>query len=235
MGQFTVGYGFGGPGGGGWGQGGSGAGGMDMSLINQFLQQSSTSGAAPQVEPLQGEFMKRLMASLDNPGMSKDAIESMINQGTEEISESESRAKRNLEQQAAAMGFGTSGARAAGQEKQLSDYSGQRANLARDVRLGAEQDRSNKQTQALGMAGNYLTAQQGRADKAQDRMMSLMQQSMQSAGAAGGMANSADPYAKYRSQMSTGPIRGSQAPKSTGIPTMMHSTFSSPDKQKFGH
>ena len=68
--------------------------------------------------------------------------ESLINKGTEEIGESQMNDAMRLQQQAAAMGFGNSGGLQQGAQAQAAAYSGQRANLARDVRSEADRYKS---------------------------------------------------------------------------------------------
>lgn len=150
--------------------------GPQSNISSDYQQLLNSSQGDPNLDALGGEFSSALLAALKGQGgISDAAVEGIINQGTEEISESESRAGRQLRDTANAMGFGEGGARIAGQALQGGQYAGMRANLGRDVRLAAEQDRANKQAQAMGMAGSYIGQERNRAAGTTAQAKAMMQ------------------------------------------------------------
>ena len=95
------------------------------------------------------------------------ATESAINRGTEEISESEREAGRVAGQAAAAAGVSNPADLQRGQQRLQSQYSGQRANLARDVRLHQADKQRGEDSSMFGrmFAYSQATRQNERQDK----------------------------------------------------------------------
>lgn len=109
---------------------------------------------------LEGQFTSQLSGLMQNPGMDQATTEGIINQGTEGISESQQADQLALKREANAAGFGQSGSLQAGQAAQAQAYSGQRANLARDVRLAAAENAKKNQMATLGLTADWLGQQQ---------------------------------------------------------------------------
>ena len=125
-----------------------------------------------------GGYEERLGEMIAKPGIDERTVEQIISRGTEESAEGEAEARQRLGEEAAAMGFGRSGAAQAGQAALATGYAGQRANLARDARIEAEKQRRAELGQTMGTATDYLSRYFG--DRAQDEGAG--------AGAAGGAA-----------------------------------------------
>jgi len=86
------------------------------------------------------------------------ATESAINKGTEEISESEREAQRVAGQAGAAAGVSNPADMQRGQQRIMSQYSGQRANLARDVRMRQADQQRGEDASMFGRMFAYSQA-----------------------------------------------------------------------------
>lgn len=157
----------------------------NQNRIRDMLTGGSAAGAAAGAgqdanAPIRDLFLKQMSGLLSKPGLTEAEIEGIINKGTEEISESERDAALRSKQLAASMGFTGGGGEMKGERELSQGYSGQRANLARDVRLEAARDRMNRIENALGIAGGFLGRQDAASQAAQDRMLNfLMNQKFQ--------------------------------------------------------
>lgn len=92
---------------------------------------------------------------------SGNRAESMINAGTEELAESEREALRTAGQSAAAAGVTDPADLQRGQQRVMSTYAGQRANLARDIRSSEaeRQAREDMERQRLAMEQQRMDAE----------------------------------------------------------------------------
>jgi len=97
------------------------------------------------------------------------ATESAINKGTEEISESEREAQRVAGQAGAAAGVTNQADMQRGQQRIMSQYSGQRANLARDVRMRQADQQRGEDASMFGRMFAYSQAGERAKERAQDR------------------------------------------------------------------
>jgi hypothetical protein len=118
---------------------------------------------------LEGQFTSKLMEMMNTPGISEKTTEGIINRGTDEINAGQMDAQRNLTQMANAMGFGTGGGNLAANRQLATDFGGQRANLARDVRLDAAMKNAQSQYQSLGLASDWLGRQKAIEAQAQSQ------------------------------------------------------------------
>lgn len=139
----------------------------------------------------------RLKGQLENPGISAQTEQKMVNRATDQISEREASTRQQLTDRVAAMGGSNSGAMQQGLRKVASEYGGQIAKTGSDIRVGVEQDRQNRLYAALGLSGSYLSqledrqAADARMRAAEDRADGRAQ--MVSGG--GGGAPNATPFA----------------------------------------
>ena len=137
------------------------AAGAQGALLSQTNPQNSASTHAGGMGlnlPLHGAFSNSLTNFLANPGWSEKTVDNMINRGTDEIAERERSARMDLSDKAAAMGATESGGMSAGLRQLSTDFGGQRAGLARDVRMKAETERVNNTLKALGIGGSFLSS-----------------------------------------------------------------------------
>ena len=131
----------------------------------------SYQSSLPDTSGLQGSLQAKIMASLDNPGMSDQEIESIINKGTDEINESERAGTQALTEASLAAGGGNVGGDyKAGLRDTVTNFAGQRASQARDTRLAAAQQKQQNQYQAMNAAGSYLGQQQQQRNRMLDFM-----------------------------------------------------------------
>jgi len=117
------------------------------------------------------------------------ATESAINKGTEEISESEREAQRVAGQAGAAAGVTNPADMQRGQQRIMSQYSGQRANLARDVRMRQADQQRAEDSSMFGRMFAYSQAGERAKELEQDRLDSgpfSMTRRMMSGRAGGG-------------------------------------------------
>lgn len=106
-------------------------------------------------------FTGRMQDMLQNPGLSDATVNKMIGRGNDQLAQSESDASMNLIDRANANGGGA-GAIQGGLQQLASNYAGQKADNQRQITTQAEQDRENRQQQAMGTAGEYLGRVQDR-------------------------------------------------------------------------
>lgn len=121
-------------------------------------------GSASTSNPLFATFEKGVRQAIENPGLTEAEIQAMVNRSNEGFTGAQESNERDLAERAAAAGFGRSGALQAGQQALGEQYATQKAGAARDIRLGAAQDRGNKVLQALGVGGGYLGRLQDNAN-----------------------------------------------------------------------
>lgn len=108
---------------------------------------------ASTIADLEKPFAESLASAITNPGLKDKEVESIINKGTDEISAGQEAASLQLGRQAAAAGAGKlSGSAAKANRLLVTDFAGQKANLARDVRSNAAQSREQLRLGALDIA-----------------------------------------------------------------------------------
>lgn len=100
------------------------------------------------------------------------ATEAAINKGTEEISESEREAQRVAGQAGAAAGVTNPADMQRGQQRIMSQYSGQRANLARDIRMRQADQQRGEDASMFGRMFAYSQAARQNAKQDDDERVS---------------------------------------------------------------
>jgi hypothetical protein len=91
------------------------------------------------------------------------SVEAAINKGTEEITQSEMEAKRQAGQSSAAAGVTNAADMQGGLQALGSAYSGQRANLARDVRARQQDQQRSEDASMFGRIAGYQQAAYGQS------------------------------------------------------------------------
>jgi hypothetical protein len=144
-------------------------------------------------------FEQELYKSMTNPGLSEGAVNSIINQGTEEIASGERNSLNQLQDHAAGANITGGGAQSGANREVLSDFAGKRANLARDVRVQAELSKQNEKLGAMRSASDYFGKldDNARADRNQ-----LIQFLMSNRGGGGSSGGNQSPFQQFSGLMS---------------------------------
>jgi len=134
----------------------------------------SGGGNSDRLAGMRGMFETSLQGVLNDPGLSDDAVERIISRGTDEIRASQRDAGLDMRDVAQAAGAGSLSDLAGGLSEMRDSYDRQSSALARDVRLAAEQDRSQQRLAGLGVAGNYLGRVEDAARQDRNKLMELL-------------------------------------------------------------
>lgn len=112
---------------------------------------------ASTIAELEKPFAASLGSAISSPGLKDQEVESIINKGTDEISAAQEAAALNLGQEFGAAGAGrVSGSAAKAGRLLATDFAGQKANLARDVRTDAATNREQLRLGALEIASRPI-------------------------------------------------------------------------------
>lgn len=133
-------------------------------------------------------------ALLGKGGMPTSAVESEINTATDEISEGQSEAQRQANEQAAALGFSNSGSLNDVSTRLQSDASGKKANAAQSIRSANDKLGFDAKQAQMGREGQKDLAQM-QIDANNDSVLSDYQKTLQSAAKAAASAGQVAPNA----------------------------------------